>query len=104
MLKDIETELYCVECERETVHRVIYLDNEIQRIKCNRCQSVFGIDKKKLIENYTVETAEHILTEPFKLNQELKEQGVSFLFSLPRRLLTKPYRVAREFIRILKED
>ncbi|MDI3548743.1 MAG: hypothetical protein PWR10_2395 [Halanaerobiales bacterium] len=103
MLKKVETELFCIECEEETVHTVIYLDNKIQRVKCNKCGSVFGIDHKKLIELHTLSTAEHILKEPFKLNKELKEKGTQFLFSLPKRLLTKPYRITKEFLEILND-
>lgn len=98
------TDLYCINCQEDTEHTVIYIDDEIRRIKCNKCGRVHGVNKKKMIELYTLETAEHILTEPLKLSKELQAEGASILFSIPRRLLTKPYRVVKDFLEIMEED
>lgn len=103
-MKKTETYLFCNNCESETKHIVIYLEDEIRRIKCEQCDRTFGIDRKELLEEYTVETVEHILTEPLRLNKELKEEGTGFLISLPKRLLTKPYRIVKEVVQLLEED
>ncbi|MEC9488565.1 MAG: hypothetical protein UMV23_03665 [Halanaerobium sp.] len=68
------------------------------------CGKVYGINRKKLLELYTIETAEYILEEPLKLNDELKKEGATFLLSLPKRIITKPYRIIKEFIELAKED
>lgn len=103
MMEKIETYLYCVECDKETEHIVIYLDDEIKSIKCKKCDRVSGIDKKELIEKYTIETAEHILKEPLRLNKRIKEHGSRFLFSFSKRLITKPYRVFNEVLELLED-
>ncbi|WP_143008798.1 bh protein [Halanaerobium congolense] len=102
-MEKVETYLHCVQCDEETEHVVIYLDDEIKSIKCKKCDRVSGIDKKELFELYTVETVEHILKEPLKLNEGIKEDGSKFLFSFSKRLLTKPYRVIKEVFELLED-
>lgn len=102
-MEKVETYLHCVKCDQETEHVVVYLDDEIKSIKCKKCGRVSGIEKKELIELYTIETAEHILTEPLKLNKGIKEHGSKFLFSFSKRLLTKPYRVFKEVLELLED-
>ena len=104
MLDKREGYLHCNQCDEETEHTVIYLEEKIRRIKCNQCDKTLGVDKKKLLERYAVETVEHILTEPQRLNKEIKEEGVGFLVSFPKRLLTKPYRVTKELLQVLKDE
>ena len=103
-MEKVDTVLYCVKCQEETPHTIIYIEDEIQRIKCNKCNSVHGINKKELLEHYTVETVEHILTEPFKLSKQLRDKKFSIINSLPKRLLTKPYRIIKEVKEILDEE
>ena len=103
-MEKMDTALYCVKCDEETPHTVIYIHDEIQRIKCNQCDNVHGIDKKELLEHYTVDTVEHILTEPFKLSKQLREKKLSIIFSLPKRILTKPYRIAKEIKELWEEE
>ncbi len=103
-MEKVETALYCVKCDEETPHTITYINDEIQTIKCNKCGSSHGIDKKELLEHYTVDTVEHILTEPFRLSKQLREKKFSILYSLPKRLLTKPYRIAKDIKDILEEE
>jgi len=103
-MEKVNTVLYCVKCDEETPHTIIYINDEIQRIKCNKCGSVHGINKKELLEHYTVDTVEHILTEPFKLSKQLREKKFSIITSLPKRLFTKPFRMVKEIKEILDEE
>jgi len=102
-MEKVETYLHCIDCDEETEHVVIYLDDEIKSIKCKKCNRVSGIDKKELLELYTIETVEHILTEPLRLNQCIKEDGSKFIFSFSKRLLTKPSRIFRDVIDLLND-
>ncbi len=98
----IDTSLYCVSCDDETSHQVIYLDDEIRMIKCHECSETFGIDRKKLLELYAQDTVREILTKPLRLKEELNNEGPKIVFSLPGRILSKPYRVMKEIFELLE--
>lgn len=97
------TQLYCIQCDEETEHKVVYIDGKIKMVKCNQCDTTFGVDENKLLESYTKEKVNDILTKPARLKNEIKEEGTKILFSLPKRIITKPYRVIKEVIRLLEE-
>jgi hypothetical protein len=103
MLEKVDTTLYCLNCSEETEHKILYLDNEIKTIECQHCHKTSGIDKKELLKLYTLDSVEHILTEPFKLNEIIKKQGPKFLYSFSRRILSKPYRVMKDIFAILDD-
>lgn len=103
ILEKIDTGLFCLSCNQETNHTITYLDGEIKTIECIKCNKTSGIDKKELLKTYTVNTAEKILAEPFKLNETIKNDGTSILYSLPKRILSKPYRIIKDIFVILEE-
>ncbi|AZO94762.1 bh protein [Halocella sp. SP3-1] len=102
MLKKINTNLFCINCNEETEHIILYLDDEIKSIECKKCHRISGIDKNELLELYTIDTVKHILTEPFKLNKKIKEEGSTFLYSFPKRIFSKPYRIVKDIFNILE--
>ncbi len=101
MLEKTDTTLTCTACDRDTVHRVVYLHKKVLKITCRECGKDFRFYSKHPIEHYMLSTAEQLFLEPSKLNREFHEEGASFLFSLPRRVITKPYRMMREFSEFL---
>lgn len=101
MLEKQDTTLYCIECDEDTPHKIMYMNDKIKMIKCEQCGKTSGIDENKLYKVYSQETAKEILNKPLKLSQELRENRTKFLFSLPKRIISKPYRVIKEIFQLL---
>jgi len=104
MLDIRQVYLLCIQCNEETIHKIIYIGGEMRRIKCKKCGITLEIDKNKLLKTYTSETVKQILKEPLRLNKLLKKGGKEYLFSIPGRLLSKPFRITKEVMKILEEE
>ena len=96
-------EFSCRACGEETVHRVRYVGNRLAAITCRRCGRTIGITRTRLVNYYAGEVAERLVTKPFRLVREFQSDRQSFLRSLPTRVVTKPLRVVRELTEVLVE-
>ena len=103
MSSKIETALFCLHCDKETSHTIIYSGRYLHRIKCEKCGTEIELDRKRILETYTADTLERILTKPHRLTEEMRKNLTSFITSLPIRIITKPIRMAKEFIDTIKE-
>ena len=75
----------------------------VHKIKCNICNTEIQIDREKIIKFYTSKVLKRLLTKPERITEELREDMSSLLVSLPFRIASKPYRMAKEFFEIIKE-
>ena len=99
----IETNLYCLHCEKETPHVITYTGDYVRKIRCDICHTEIQIDKDKILKFYTSKMLKRLFTKPERLTDELRKDMSSFLTSLPFRIVSKPYRMAKEFFEIIKE-
>ena len=118
----LEVELFCLECRRETVHRVLYRAGELYRVECTECgrrvdiEPVFDVEpsepaagerpgerisRAELASQYTDAFLRRVLSKPRRMTDEMRADLTAFLLSLPLRILTKPYRLLEE---ALKKD
>ena len=104
MTTRIETKLFCLHCEKETPHIITYSGNFLSRVLCERCGTEVKLDRKRILETYTAELIEDILTKPRRLTEEMRRDLTAFLTSLPLRIITKPYRVIKDILEVVKED
>ena len=104
MTTKLTAQLFCLHCNKETEHTITYKDKNLEDVKCNVCGNEIRINRKKLLENYTVDFLDRIFTKPHRLTEEIKRDLSHFLKSIPIRILTKPYRVVHELSDILHED
>ncbi|AEE91138.1 MAG: bh protein [Tepidanaerobacter acetatoxydans] len=104
MTSKMKAELFCLHCNKDTPHTVIYAGNTLKSIKCSNCGSEIEIRRDKLIENYAVDFIERIFTKPYRMTRELEQDLTKFILSLPIRIITKPYRIAKEMGEIIKEE
>ena len=104
MVVKMEAELFCLHCNKETHHTVEYVGNSLSSIKCNNCSKTIELKRGKLLEHYSVEFIERILTKPQRMTKEIEGNLKKVLISLPGRVITKPTRIAREFQGILKKQ
>ncbi len=104
MTTKLKTFLFCLHCNQETEHTIIYKGEYLEYIKCNICQNEIKISREKLVEIYTADFIDRVLTKPHRLTEEIKRDLSGFLKSIPIRILTKPYRLAKELGDILHQE
>jgi len=100
----LKTLLFCLHCNKETEHTIVYKGDYLEFIKCNICKNEIKISREKLVEVYTADFIDRVLTKPHRLTKEIKGDLSQFLKSIPIRILTKPYRLAKELGDILHQD
>ena len=96
--------LFCLHCNKDTSHIIIYKDRYLEDIKCSICGNEIRINREKLLETYTADFIDRLLTKPHRLTEEIKNNLSQFLKSIPIRILTKPYRMAKEIGDILHQE
>jgi transcription elongation factor Elf1 len=104
MVDKMETELFCLHCNQDTHHSVEYVGNSLKCIKCQNCGRTIELIKEKLLEQYSGEFIDRVLTKPYRMTKEIEGNLKKVLLSLPVRVVTKPTRLAKEFKDIAKQE
>lgn len=102
-IEKVKTTLYCIHCEKDTLHELTYVANRIEKVKCLECGMEIKLDKKQLLLTYSEDLIERILTKPKRITKEAFSDLSGFLKSLPIRVITKPGRMLKEFKDILDD-
>ncbi len=100
----IDTELFCLHCDKECAHTITYAGQYLSRVRCKECGTEIELDRTRIMENYATETLERILTKPIRVTEEMRKDLTAFLASVPIRIMTKPYRMAKEIMDVIGED
>ena len=103
MSSKVKTELFCLHCDKETIHTITYSGRYLHKIKCEKCGTEIALDRRRILETYTADTLDRIFTKPHRLTEEMRKDLTVFITSLPIRIITKPIRMAKEIIDIVKE-
>ncbi|MFT9494256.1 hypothetical protein [Anaerosolibacter sp.] len=93
----MQADLYCGNCETNTLHEVAYLGDKIEKIKCMDCEAYLEINEKLAYSNYAAEMFARIATKPVRMTTEINDDLSRFLYTIPFRVVTKPYRMIKEF-------
>ncbi|MDD2414948.1 MAG: bh protein [Eubacteriaceae bacterium] len=88
--------LFCVNCDKETDHRVEYRNGQIHRVTCTECGMTVQMDQNYINDHYKDEFIKRVLTKPVRMTREMQKDLNGFLRSLPFRVITKPFRVYQE--------
>ena len=99
----IQTDLYCIHCEKETPHELIYIGDELEKTKCLECGMEISFDKKKMLIEYSEDLVKRILTKPKRISKEAFSNLSEFLKTIPLRVITKPKRIAHEIKNLLDD-
>ncbi|MGI6585661.1 MAG: bh protein [Gracilibacteraceae bacterium] len=101
----MEADLYCVNCSKNTLHNITYLGDSIKEIECTECKATLEIDDRLVLSTYAADIFERIRTKPERISREMREDLSMFMRSIPIRVITKPYRMIKEFksIKDIKE-
>jgi len=92
-----QTELYCINCKEDTVHEITYVGENIEKIACKKCESELHINEELILSAYAGDVFQRIRTKPDRISEEIKQDLGKFLCSIPIRLITKPYRMVKEY-------
>ena len=91
----VESYLFCSPCKEETPHIIIYINNEIYSVECTNChrKQEIKIDLKK---KFYKELYYRISSKPSRITKEYKEDLNRFIGSMPKRVVSKPYRLMKD--------
>ncbi|MFZ4450364.1 bh protein [Salibacterium aidingense] len=92
---EMEADLYCIQCKEEVPHVIQYINDEISNITCRECSRAIEIDVDIMNEFYG-EIYKRIATKPSRITKEYREDLSHFFFSLPIRIISKPYRLIKD--------
>jgi hypothetical protein len=93
----MEAKLLCGVCEKETIHTITYKNNMIEHIVCNECKNGITLDMDKIRQSYGAEFTKRVFSKPARMSEEMQHDLKKFLLSMPARIMTKPYRVIKEY-------
>lgn len=90
--------LECPACEREAEHEVRYVGGLLHWVECRQCGQRLEVQlESAYLHGLTV----RITTKPIRMGLEAKRNPLHFARSLPRRLVTKPPRMAGEVAEVI---
>ena len=92
----IEAALDCPTCLNETVHEVRYVAGLLNRIRCDRCGQHWQMASHAVEEAYLRQLVGRVASKPIRMGLEAGRHPIVFAFSLPLRVVTKPWRIASE--------
>ncbi|QSX08120.1 bh protein [Alkalibacter rhizosphaerae] len=93
----MEATLFCIHCDGDTDHVIQYKNDHIHQITCKNCGVEVKIDQDYVKKHFKEEFVLRVLTKPVRMTREMERDLTGFLVSLPFRVVTKPYRVYKEF-------
>ncbi len=96
-ISKMQAELYCINCKEDTLHEVVYIGDNIEKIKCLECEVFLEIDDELVLSTYAKDLFQRISTKPKRMSGEIRRDMSKFLYSIPFRVVTKPYRMIQEF-------
>ena len=95
--------LFCVNCEKDTPHEIEYKAGQIHKITCKTCQISLQINQEFVNKHFKEEFTKRVLSKPIRMTEEMEADLSGFLKSLPIRVISKPYRVYKEYTDKTKE-
>jgi hypothetical protein len=94
--KEVKTELFCNMCMKDTVHTIVYINQIMYTAKCDECDKTTMIHAD-LFKELSGEFIERVLSKPKRLKEEVENDPGHAISSLPSRIISKPYRIYKEF-------
>lgn len=88
--------LECPNCRQETQHDVHYVAHLLHWLECSECGHRWDVSHRWLFDRYLRAFPRRIASKPGRMAKEARRHPIGFLLSLPRRLFSKPGRVAGE--------
>lgn len=102
LFHDEKAMLFCMHCQKETLHDIQYLNEVISCITCEKCQYQMSIDIDAMKQFYHY-LYERLISKPGRLTEEARKDFNKFLMSIPMRIISKPVRFTSEYSQMNKE-
>jgi len=93
-IEKVKTELLCIHCNKETEHELIYISDKLARIVCLECGLTLNFDEEAFLLICSKGPLGRILIKPKRILDEAFIDPSKFLTIKPRRIITKPKRIA----------
>lgn len=103
MLKNFKTELFCLGCNKDTVHETTYVGNYLKCIRCFECGRTIAINRQQLLEHFAIDAMERLATKPHRITEELRCDLQKCISTLPVRIITKPFRTIKEIGEVFRD-
>jgi ribosomal protein S27E len=94
--REVKTELFCDKCMNDSIHTIVYINEVMHKVKCDECGKTSMIHDH-LIKEISGEFIERVLTKPKRIKKEVENDPSHAISSLPSRIISKPYRIYKEF-------
>ncbi|UOF90395.1 hypothetical protein LSG31_21485 [Fodinisporobacter ferrooxydans] len=96
--REVETELFCVQCAKDSLHTVVYINGIIYKITCETCGKI--VVNGTLSKEVYGRLVERALTKPKRMKQEIEQEiklgELRKMMRLPLRMVSKPFRLYHE--------
>lgn len=102
LFHDEEAMLFCMHCQKETLHDIEYMDKIISNIECENCHNRMSIDIDAMNQFYHY-LYERLISKPGRLSEEARQDFNKFLSTMPMRIISKPIRFTSEYNQMNKE-
>lgn len=89
-------ELECPNCLATTRHEVHYVAGLLHRLDCLACGQRWDVGHDRLRERYLRDLPRRISSKPRRLAQEARVRPLAFAMGIPLRVMSKPARLAGE--------
>jgi NAD-dependent SIR2 family protein deacetylase len=91
----MEADLFCIKCNEDVPHQVVYINDKISHVECEVCQRSTDMPINPKREFYK-EVYKRISSKPSRITDEYRKDLSHFLISLPKRVISKPYRLMKD--------
>lgn len=102
IFNQVDTTLFCTGCGQETTHRIVYLGHRLAEARCEACGRGIGMTREEVFSDFVGEAFLHLLKLPRHVRRELKSDFAHALQTLPREMVRMPFRLARDFLRLVR--
>ena len=100
---NVDVSLFCSSCLETTPHKLHYYKSTIQYSVCKKCGLKMNIVSLQIkFRHYPEELIHRVLTKPERFVEEIYKQRYKIIFTIPTRVVTKPYRVIKEIMLKIK--
>ncbi len=102
ILDQVDTQLFCSACNRDTRHRILYLGRRLAEARCEVCGRGIGMTREEVFSDFVGEVFLHLLKLPRHVRQELRSDFARAVQTLPRQMVRMPFRLARDVTRLVR--
>lgn len=89
-------ELECPNCMATTRHEIHYVACLLHRLDCMVCGQRWDVGHDRLRERYLRDLPRRISSKPGRLAREARDRPLAFAVGIPLRVMSKPARLAGE--------